>query len=114
MTYYDPILYGIGILYALWIFYLASMNLKRAKDANTLPFGAVIFGYPVVIVGVLMDCFVNLTICTVIFLEWPRELLVTGRVSRLEATGTGWRQSTAKWFCDNLLNAFDPSGKHCN
>ena len=26
---------------------------------------------------------------------------------------TGWRETLAAWFCFNLLNAFDPSGKNC-
>ena len=69
------ILYAIGSIYALWLMYLAVMNLSRAKEAGKLTKTALVLGMP-------------------IFL-------------------TGWREVVAAWFCFNLLNAFDPGGKHC-
>jgi hypothetical protein len=102
---------GFSLLYATWIFYLAVMNLKRAKDAGKLTWPAKVMGYPVLFVGLALDCLLNLTVCTFLFLELPREGLVTARLKRLEAGG-GWRAVLATWFAVSLLNTFDPSGKH--
>ena len=105
------ILQGFALLYATWIFYLAVMNLKRAKDAGTLTLPAKVMGYPVLFVGLALDCLLNLTVCTFLFLELPREGLVTARLKRL-AVGGGWRASLAMWFAVHLLDTFDPSGRH--
>ncbi len=39
----------------LWVFYLAVMNLKRAKEAGQLSRTALIFGTPVLWVGYVLD-----------------------------------------------------------
>lgn len=99
-------------IYVLWIFYLAVMNLKRAKDAGTMTKTALILGYPIAIVGYLFDILVNIFVITLVFIELPHEWTVTARLSRLKNT-SGWRASMANWFCKNLLDQFDPSGCHC-
>ena len=101
----------LGATYALWVFYIAVMGLKRVKDTIGLSVWALRFGYPVLIVGWVLDFFVNLTLCTVLFLELPRELTVTARLKRHNRTGFGWRQRLAAWF-EPLLDPFDPSGDH--
>ena len=105
--------YSFLTMYVLWVFYLAVMGLKRARDAGSLTKWALVFGYPVLIVGYAMDIFVNVTILTVLFLEWPHETLVTSRLKRHIIESSGWRETMAAWICGNLLNAFDPNGKHC-
>lgn len=100
-------------LYALWIFYLAIMNLKRANDAGTLRPWALRFGLPVLLIGYCIDILVNFSIVTVMFLELPKELVVTARLSRYISGDYGWRTTLAKWFCGTLLDSFDPSGCHC-
>lgn len=99
-------------IYVLWLFYLAVMNLKRAKDVGKLTRTAYVLGLPILIIGYLLDALVNLVIFTIILIEIPKEFLVTARLSRLQH-GTGWRASLAKWFCTNLLDQFDPTGCHC-
>lgn len=101
-------------LYGLWIFYLAIMSLYRAKQAGTISRVALILGYPILLIGVVLDFIVNLTIMSLFFLEIPKELLVTKRLTRHVQTGKGWRQKLAYWICHHLLNAFDPSGNHCD
>lgn len=103
---------GAGSFYLLWVLYLAVMNAARARDAGTLTKPALALAMPVLGLGYLLDALVNLTVCTVLFLELPREVLVTGRVSRLQK-GTGKRAAIARWMCANLLDPFDPSGCHC-
>ena len=55
-------------------------------------------------VGAVVDLIVNLTWATVIFLDVPKELLLTQRIERLKAN-TGWRGAVAWKLCD-LLNYF--------
>lgn len=112
---------GFLALYILWIFYLAVMNLKRARDAGKLTRTAHYLGLPILYLGLALDCFVNLTVMTVLLFELPKvfnsrpilkkEWTVTARLQR-HAHGAGWRQKIALWFAANLLDAFDPSGKH--
>lgn len=100
------------ILYLVWMFYLIVMTLKRARDAKTLsPYAAIMAG-PIIVVAEAIDAIGNWTFCTVLFLELPRETLITSRLKRL-ILGEGWRSGLAGWMCADLLNAFDPSGNHC-
>ena len=104
-------LIGLGSIYALWVFYLAVMGLKRARDAGLLHRTARFFGLPVLVVGYLLDAFVNIFFMTALMLEMPRELTVTARLKRHIKTSQGWRLSVARWFIP-LLDPFDVSGKH--
>ena len=107
-----PVL-AFGLIYLLWVLYLAVMNLQRARDAGLLSRPAYVLGLPLLYAGLLVDCATNLTVITVVLLELPRELLVTARLERHIRDGSGWRKLVAGWFCENLLNQFDPSGCHC-
>lgn len=100
-------------LWLLWVFYLAVMCLKRARDAGTLTKTAYALGQPVLIIGLLIDMLVNFTIVSIIFLEPPMEILVTSRLKRHIESDDGWRTTLARWFCATLLDSFDPSGSHC-
>lgn len=102
----------IAPMYALWVLYAAVMNFKRAKDAGTLSKTGLALGYPIFAVGMVLDIYCNLVPLTLILLELPRELTVSARVTRHSTTG-GWRGDAARWFCDDLLDDLDPSGKHC-
>ena len=106
------LLYSFLCLYTLWVFYLAVMNLKRARDANELTGVAKLFGTPVLLVGLVIDAVADWTVCTALFLELPKEKTVTSRLKR-HINSEGWRSNIAAWICMNLLNKFDPSGNHC-
>ena len=56
MNYLYAVSIALGSTYALWIFYLAVMNLARAKRAGLLTTTAKVLGYPVLIVGYVLDC----------------------------------------------------------
>lgn len=103
----------ISPVYLLYGLYAAVMNFKRAKDKGTLSKSGLILGYPYFIVGMLLDIYCNLIPFTILLMELPKELTVTSRVTRLSLVG-GWRGDIARWFCDDLLDDLDPSGKHCN
>lgn len=107
------IIYAIGSIYALWLFYLAVMNLSRAKEAGKLTKTALVLVMPIFLTGYALDIFVNLFVITFLFLEFPKEWTITGRVKRHLYGSAGWREIVAAWLCFNLLNAFDPDGKHC-
>jgi len=109
MNYLTPIL----AVYALWLFFLAVMNLKRAADAGALSRPAYVLGVPILLIGYSLDVCVNVSIGTVFFLELPNEWTVTARLTRLKNHDAGWRGIVAAWVCINLLDKFDPSGCHC-
>ena len=105
-------------MFFTWGMYLAVMNLIQAKSRLTL--AAKCFAYPLAFIGVIMDVLLNITVCTVLFLELPsiQQLLLTARLQKhldeMEAgTGSKWRQSIALWICVNLLDSFDSRGYHC-
>lgn len=96
----------------LWILFLAVMNLKQAEDENQLHGFARGVGKTVLVEGLLWDFFVQVTVASFIWLEFPRELTVSARVARLCAGKDGWRKDRAIWFRDTLLKIFDRSGGH--
>lgn len=95
-----------------WGLYLSVMHLKAARDAGRLTLGAKLLGYPWLALALVVDVLFNLVTGTLLFLELPRELLFTSRVSR-HLDRAGWRGDLARWFCRELLDPFDPSGGHC-
>jgi hypothetical protein len=105
--------YTFGVVYALWLFYLAIMHLARAREASTLSRPALYLGYPLFLIGYLLDVFVQVAIASVVFLDPPRDWTLTGRLKRYIAGPEGWREKVAIWMCSHLLNAFDPDGRHC-
>lgn len=104
-------LYSLGASYALWLFFLAVMNLKGARDAGTLGPVAYKLGVPILIVGYALDFVVNVGLCTLLFLEPPRETTVTARLKR-HADRDNWRGRIARYLAAHLLDPFDPDGRH--
>lgn len=110
MTY---LLFAPVVLWGLWGLYVLIMGLYRARLANRLTRASLVLGAPYIALGYLVDFAVNVTIASLVFVELPRELLVTNRLMRHQLSGTGWRRNLSMWICDNLLDEFDPSGNHC-
>ena len=96
-----------------WVLYLAIMALYRAHIGKTLTKLGYALGAPLLIVGLALDVFMNVTIFSLAFLEIPREWLVTKRLQR-HLKQTGWRFKLAKFICEGLLNFADPTGNHCD
>ncbi len=99
------------LLYALWMLFLAVMNLRAAKERGTLPKAALVLALPVVALAVLLDVVVNATLGTLIFLDLPKEWTLSERLSRYLPLST-WRGVAALWIGAALLDPFDPSGSH--
>jgi hypothetical protein len=93
-----------------WALYLAIMNLARVRDQ--LHPVAKVHAYLLLFVGYPMDAILNLVFCLVIWRR-PRDLLFTGTLKRTLNNEDGWRETVAAWVCRNLLDQFDPKGKHC-
>lgn len=96
-----------------WGWYLSVMHLDSARRRGKLTPAAKVLGYPWLAVGLVVDALFNIVVGSLIFLEPPREFLFTARVSRLN-DGEDWRGKLARWFCTQLLDPFDPDGKHCS
>lgn len=109
-------LFYIVLIYATWLFFLAVMALKSARDNGKLTRASTIMAYPLLIVGWLLDFSLNMA-TTLIFLDLPQEWLLTIRCDRYlsipKPTGLNvYRQKLARWLCQNLLDPFQ-SGGHC-
>lgn len=98
--------------WALWVLFLAVMNLGQTKREGKLVGFAQYAGYTVFAVGLVVDLVVQVLVATVLWLELPKELTVSGRVARLCGNGDGWRRDLALWFRKVLLAPFDRSGGH--
>lgn len=111
-TVVQLLLGALCAFYLLWVAYLAVMNLKRAAQARTIGTTAWLLGLPLVVVAYVLDVVVNWAVMTLALLEWPREWTVTARLKRHCGTAT-WRGAVARFVCHQLLDTFDPSGRHC-
>lgn len=107
------IIYAILVFWAGWGLYVLTMGLYRAHLQGRLDGMARILALPFVVVALVVDTLANLSIASLVFLDPPRELLVTDRLLRYMRKDDGWRRDVAMWICDNLLDPFDPSGNHC-
>lgn len=112
MIYAAYTLSAFALSYALWVFYLAVMNIKRVRDAGKLGKVALTLGMPVLFVGLFLDLLVNVLVMSIILLEIPQETTVTARLKRHKVESTGWRLRVTNWFASELLDHFDPSGVH--
>lgn len=110
------VLHAIGVIFLyLWIFwglFVLFMGLYRAHLDKRLNILCYVLGAPFIAIGWLMDLFTNLIFGTILFLEFPRELMLSSRMKRLN-NGAGWRSKISNAICKNLLDIFDPSGDHC-
>jgi hypothetical protein len=90
----------------LFVFYLAIMNLKNARDDGKIT--KIVYGValPIETIGYLIDFYFNVVPFSIIFLEPPQEWVVTARLQRHVSHSTGWRNKVALWFANNLLNPF--------
>lgn len=103
------------LAWMLWVFYLAVMNLKRARDMGRLGRAATVAGMPALVVGMVLDVVVgNWLLATLVLWEPPRwgEWTLTARLRRHKRESTGRRLAVARWMGSELLDPFDPSGAH--
>lgn len=106
-----PLLY----LWVLWYLYVLTIGFYRAHLDKKLTGFAFALALPALIVGYAVDLAANWTIASLWFQETPVgwKELVTDRLSRYINGPPGWRHRHASWLCSNLLDYFDPDGRHC-
>ena len=102
---------SLAITYDLYVLYAAVMNIKRVRDIGKLTTLGKVFGYPTLVIGLILDLLVNWFVMTLILLEVPRELTVTSRLKRHHKESTGYRLAVVKFF-EPVLDPLDPSGDH--
>lgn len=120
-TLFQILVFLFLAMFFTWGMYLAVMNLIQSKHKLTL--AAKFFAYPLAAIGIIMDFLINIIVGTLLFLDLPREFLLTARLQRylddldnLTEPAKGlrnWRHSAALWICTNLLDPFDSRGYHC-
>ena len=109
--YFLMFLFGVlGFTFFTWGFYVSVMNLLREKDKLT--WQTKLFAYPLAFLGVLTDFIYNVIVGTLMFLEIPKEWLLTKRLQR-HLNEESWRGGLSRWLCTYLLDPFDPKGSHC-
>jgi len=110
------ILYILGvILYPIFCFgmYNAIMNLMDANDKGLLRPEVQAAGYILLAFGWPMNFILNHTYGTLLFLDRPRGVGLTDRVSYWYGDPT-WRGVIAEYICHVWLNIAEEDGVHCN
>ncbi len=107
---------ALGLLlafYLLWILYLATMSIERARRAGTITKPALGMAVPFVLVGLTIDIAINVVPMTFFLFELPQEKTTSERLRRLNRDpGTNrYRKAVVRLF-EPLLDPFDPSGDH--
>lgn len=95
----------------LWCIFVLTMRFKHRRDEEGgLEWHEWAIAGPLLIVGYPLDVVVNVTVGTVLFLEPPKTLTVSGRIDRYltesEYRNT-WRRKLARPI-GKLLNGKDP------
>jgi len=105
------ILGAVLVSYLLWVHFVAVMHLMHMRNDGLLTPAQKAIGYSALAVGLVLDVALQ-GIITVLFLELPREWLVSGRLWRLSNGPEGWRRRLALALRVGLLDSADPSGMH--
>lgn len=100
-------------LWFFWAMYVFVMGIYRAYLSKRLGPVNFVLGFPLVLVGAITDIVANLVIAPIVFLDIPREWLVTTRLLRYRRGEDGWRKTISTYICDHMLDVFDPTGNHC-
>jgi hypothetical protein len=112
---YSIVVYVIGcymLAFVSWFFYVTVMGLAARRDQ----LGPLVrwHAYPIVAVGFALDFVLQMLVGTILFLDPPREWLLSPRLTRYRRDpDETWRRDLACWICTNLLDPFDPRGHHC-
>ena len=105
------------LLLGLWLFwnlYVYTMGLYRAFLLKRLKGLSLVMASPVVFVAFVLDFIAQMTVFSILFLDIPRDWLVTNRLRRYMTGPGGWRKRLADYLCHHLLDPFDPTGAHCD
>lgn len=109
----STLIFTLLILWALWILYVAMMNIEIAVEKGPLPWQSKFMVYPTMVVFDIIEFIANVIICTLIFIDPPRELTVSDRLRRYHNNPSkyGWRLVIVN-FIKPMLDPFDHKGPH--
>ena len=113
MEYLTYIGYLALFLYIFWGLYVLVMGLYRAYLHKQLKGLNKLLAIPYILIGLLVDVVANIFVASVVFMELPKEWLVTTRLQRYMTHNRGYKKRLATYICDHLLDVFDPTGNHC-
>jgi len=99
------------LLWLTWNLFVVVMALRRVKQRWGLTTAQRVLGYPTLIIGYTLDILLRLTVFAVLFVRPPRLETVSEMLER-EAEGAGWRSAQARWWRQQTLADFDPTGGH--
>lgn len=99
-----------------WFVYMLVMRMKKHREVILEEYGKGIYTLLyifIVIPALLLDVYYNIIWGTLLFLDPPRELLLTSRLKRYRMTAktAHWRWKIATFICVKMLNPFDAD--HC-
>jgi hypothetical protein len=103
---------ALASLYALWILFVAVMNIQRVQKEGNLTRGSKILAVPVVLVAYTLDVVLNYVLLTVILFELPKEKTISQRLKRHnQGRGSKWGAMVAR-FVEPILDPYDYRGDH--
>jgi len=105
---YFLLVFIVGFI-GLWILFINVMTWK--KNANKIPKWLTYPLYVIVAIAYIWDVVFNIIFGTIMFLDIPQELTLTGRMRRIIITKEDWRLDFAIFICKKLVEPWDP--KHC-
>lgn len=101
-----------GTFFTFYVLYLATINLWGNRHEVSV--WVLVFAWPLLLSMLVVDTTMNWTFFTIIMLDFPREFMVTQRMTRYRRQGLmNWRKQFATYLCTRLLNPFDPTKDHC-
>lgn len=103
------IIYAVVSMFILWFFFINVMTWKKYE--SKIPNWIKPILKLIAIIGIVWDFLFNITFATVIFLELPKETMLTFRMQRILLTDDGWRFKVARFICRYLVEPWDPN--HC-
>lgn len=107
------LLAAVVAVWPLWVIYVAVMRLQMVRDTVGLTLGQKVLGYPALMVGLVLDFFVNVVLGSLLLWDPPQEYTLSARLWRLSNDeGESWRRKAALWVRKELLDSIDPRGYH--
>ncbi|HAR45566.1 MAG TPA: hypothetical protein DCS05_05165 [Nitrospiraceae bacterium] len=103
---------------ALFVWFLVAMYyLRRRHELRTRTGLAYWLLVAAILPGVAFDVIYNWTIGVLLFMDITPDLTLSQRLARYRKAPIGEvgyrRKRWADWICENLLNPYDPKGRHC-
>lgn len=91
--------------------YIYVVSLQAARKKNKLHWFVYLFAIPTIVFMLPFYWLLNISLGSLLFLEFPRSLAFTKRCQRHMNDDT-WRGKLARFWCKNFLDPFEDGG-HC-